>query len=542
MSPKPPNETLHLLDELLPAPMTVSAVPLSSESDRSSIASTTVSNASKTLVMAMALTSQPIRDAGAVTTRDITPENGLRHVQIANDFITDVVSLAEETELYSKDADPIQNLQQLTEITEKATHLLAIRPSSVDSRSVIGQYELPAVGELSPDSFERGIWGDLSSISDNSSMRRWALSRSQARSSHNTVTHPATPPTSFSGRTPPNQMPLQNPSGYEDDIFQMDITSLIDAITRQLDNEPSNKEHISLRGQSKVSLNMNSKASMACSFNFEVFEGSARLEVTSTNQTHSTSDAIFASGALPSTTSSSSCCSLQFTSDNVQPRFPETFQHCFQLQARPIPHFLHPDVEGPTEEPHAPYTITFTERQYISEEDPSKSPRWTTSLMYIFYEKQDRILLCEKIFGKTLIMTAGSNKITYGRQELSHMSAIALWLDSASGTKSVTLSPNFIGQKTVRKDIELMVHGLWDAKKALRNSNALSIVAESMSRVDEDTFDGSSIKSGATRFSRASTTTLPKWKKSGKLKCTIEFSQLSDRMLFLSHLHQYNSS
>jgi hypothetical protein len=81
---------------------------------------------------------------------------------------------------------------------------------------------------------------------------------------------------------------------------------------------------------------------------------------------------------------------------------------------------LHPDVEGPAEEPDAPYTITFTERQYIFEEGASEGPRWTTSLMYIFHEKQDRITLCEKIFGKTLVMVAGSNKVTYDGREISH--------------------------------------------------------------------------------------------------------------------------
>jgi hypothetical protein len=502
----------------------------------------TVLNASKALAMAMGFASQPSGKTKAVAVGISTPESSLRNVQLTNDFISDVVSLAEETELYSKDADPMKTLEQLNEITERATHFqLALRPSSVDSTSVTAQYQLPAVSELNPGSFERGVLGQLSSTSDNPSLRMWAfdLSQRQAGSSYTSATDHLTPPVLYSDGTPPNSLPLQNHSVIENEIFQMDIASTIGAF-RQSDNEPSNKDYIILRGGSEVSLTMNPKDFMSCSFISEVSEGSVLLRVTSTSRSHSTS-AIVASGALPPTQTPSPSRSRSVSYD-IHPRLSQTFQHCFQSRARPIPHLLHPDVEGPMEEPRAPYTITFTKRQYIYEEGASEGPRWTDSLRYIFQEEQDRITLCKKIFGKNLVMTAGSNKVTYDGWEISRMSAITMWFDGTSKAKSITFSPNLTMENA---DIELRVHGLWDAKKALRNSNAVVIVAESMSRVDEDerldTIIGlgrqSSIKSGGTFFNKASSTTSQKWKRSGKQKCTIEFTHSSDTVLFLSHLN-----
>jgi hypothetical protein len=113
----------------------------------------------------------------------------------------------------------------------------------------------------------------------------------------------------------------------------------------------------------------------------------------------------------------------------------------------------------------------------------------------------------------------------------------------------ITFFPSFAGQNAAPKDIELRVHDLWDAKKALWNSDAVAVVTESMSRVDEDEGLGAfigldrqpSVNPGGTIFSKASSTTSQKWKKSGKRKCTIEFTQSSDRVLFLSHFNWYKS-
>ena len=199
-------------------------------------------------------------------------------------------------------------------------------------------------------------------------------------------------------------------------------------------------------------------------------------------------------------------------------------------------------MEGPTEEPDAPYTITFTERQYISAEGASERPRWTISLMYIFHEKQDQITLCEMVFGRNLLMSAGSDRINYDGQKISVMSAVALWFDDVSGTKSITFFPNLTGKGGTSKDMELRIHSPWPPNKAPRNPNALTVIAEWMPRNDEvlnmsaRPDKQSSVQPGGTFLSKASSATSQKWKKSGKLRCTIQFTRSSDRASFLNHL------
>ena len=165
--------------------------------------------------------------------------------------------------------------------------------------------------------------------------------------------------------------------------------------------------------------------------------------------------------------------------------------------------------------------------------------------MYIFHENENRITLCEMTFGKTLLMTAGSDRINYDGQEISHMSAVALWFDEASETQSMTFFPNLTGKTATPKDVELKIHGLWDpTNKTSRNPKALAIIAESMPS-DEEGLNisvgpngRSSVQSGGTILSKASSAPSKKWKKSGNLKCTIRFTRSSDRASFLSHLNR----
>ena len=495
-------------------------------------------------MMARRLRSRPSSKAEAVTISDVAPEGSLRNVQMTNDFISDIVSLAEETELYFKDADPLRNLEHLTEITEKATRFrIALHSSSANSRTGIAQYQLPTSDAIGPDLFGREFFIHLSSTSDDKSMRMWAsdyISSSQPGLSHTIATENLTTPRSHSDRIRSDKLPFQDHSRDNDNIFRMSMASVTDAVI-QSDNELSTKNQVNLRGRSKVSLAMDPKASLSCSFNLEVSEGSVLLKVIPTEGPRDTSDTVIASAALfpPSNSSSRRSQSMSHATPTM---FPRSFQHCFQSRDRPIPHFLHPDVEGPTEEPVAPYTITFTERQYISVEGASEGPRWTTSLMYIFHEKQDQITLCEMIFGKTLLMSAGSNIINYDGREISHMSAVALWFDGTSGTLSMTFFPSLTGKRGTSKDMELKIHGLWAPNKAPRNPNVLAVIAESMPRDDEALNLSarpdrqSSVQSGGTFLSKASSATSQKRKESGKLKCTIHFTRSSDRASFLNHL------
>ena len=499
-------------------------------------------------MMARRLRARPSFKAEAITINDVAQEGVLRNFQMTNDFISEIVSLAEETELYFKDADRIQNLEHLPKFTEKATRFqLALQSSSTNSRAGTAQYQLPTPDAMSPDLSGQEFFGHLSSTSDEKSMRMCDfdhISSSQLGFSHTSAIEDLTTPRSHSDRTTSNELPLQDHSGHNDNISRMSISSLADAVIGS-DNEPSTKDQVNLCGRSKVSLALDTKASLTCSFNLEVSEGSVLLKVIPTEGSHGISDAVIAFAA-PHPLSNSLSRMSQSTSHATLTMSPRSFHHCFQSRNRPIPHFLHPDVEGPIEEPDAPYTITFTERQYISVEGASEGPRWTTSLMYIFHEKQDHITLCEMIFGKNLLMCAGSDKIDYAGREIAHMSAVALWFDDASGILSMTFCPNLTDKRATLKDMELKVHGLWDPIKASPNPNTLAVIAEPMPRHDESLDISakpdrqSSVQSGGTFLSKASSTTTQRGKKSGKLKYTIKFTRSSDRASFLNHLRNSN--
>ena len=290
--PWPTNETINLIDEILPVPVVTPTVPLSLQAVQS--------NASKALMMAMRLRSRPSSGAEAVHISEVAPEGSSRKVQMTDDFITEVVSLAEETELYCKDAT--QNLEQLTEITETATHFrLVLHSSSADSRTRTAQYQLPTTDGMSPDLFGRKSFRHLSSMSDDTSMRMWAFDHIQGTRSG--ISHTSAPehlisPTSHSDAATSNEhLSLQDQSRDSDKIFRTSMASMTDAVV-QSDNEPSEKDQINLRGRSKVSLTMDPKASLSCSFGFEVSEASVLLKVIPTDGRHGTSDAVVASGTL----------------------------------------------------------------------------------------------------------------------------------------------------------------------------------------------------------------------------------------------------
>ena len=122
-APRHRNETINLLNDIQPSLLMPSAIPLKLENDRDSIKSVALSNASKALVVAMGLTCQPSRDTHVACLGEITPTRSLKNVQTTKEFIADVVSLAEVSELYYKDTDPLQNLEQLANLSPKGRQI-----------------------------------------------------------------------------------------------------------------------------------------------------------------------------------------------------------------------------------------------------------------------------------------------------------------------------------------------------------------------------------------------------------------------------------
>ncbi|KAL9105809.1 MAG: hypothetical protein Q9227_009065 [Pyrenula ochraceoflavens] len=504
--------------KIRPTHIITSGSPLGLEDDRSVVASITVSNASKALELARELGSQKRSKPDFHTFTNGALQNTLRDVR-ANDFICDVASLAEETELYSQNANPTQSLEQLHEISERATSFrLSLHSPIPEPKLNKTRCLLPGFGGPRSESFERNIFGHLSSMSDSATMRIWASDLTQEshldKSSAPKMNLPK-PSSSFSSRTP-SQLSVR-PSEDGEKFSQADTMSTVDSM-KDSDGRSSAQDPISLQGRSSVKIATAPKVSMDCSFALETYEGSVRLRADSIGRPRYAVHSRILSQIL---------------------------RHCFQPQDRPIPHLLHPDVEGPMSVANTPYTVTFTSPQYVSIEGASERPRWTTSLEYIFSNKQDQIQLCEKIFNKSLLLTAGTNKIVLDGQETSHMSAITLWYDAEPGTYSITYFRSLTGKKATPKDIELRVHGSWDAKSVSRNSTSLAVVAEPMLADDsasdtsvkferQPTF--SSSKSGGTLLNRVSTASSWRRRKPEQKKCVIEFTRLGDKISFLDHI------
>ena len=459
-------------------------------------------------------------------------------MQTANDFVTDVASLVEDKQLYSKDVDPSQSLDELNEIAERARGFqraldAASGTSMVDKRP----NGAPVLGQMAFDSFERTIWSNLFSEGSPPSQSKQAFHSEKGSESSLYYTSPvgdSTPPTSSSANSLSDPHAIQtlshlNEYRSEDRVAPVDETVVLES------RELSVRGSINLRGRSKASLNMSGSASLDCYFQTDEFQGQPVLNVVALCRQQDLSDMPFMSGAIP-TSSSTESTDSQTSNECQRPTSFPLLQHCLQSPSRPIPHLLHPIVEGPAERPSAPYTITFMDPQKIIENGAVKRHRWTTTLMYVFFGEHDRNTMCEAIFGKSLVMTAGSNKIVLNGRELSHLSAIALWFDRNVQMLSMTFFANLPGKGSKQKDIQLEICGLRVTNKTLRSSNAVVVLAKLIPRLIERTgsFSGQSITS------RTSSDLSQSFEVAKELKCVIEFSQHSDKTLFVSHVKSHN--
>ncbi|KAL9062913.1 MAG: hypothetical protein Q9157_008541, partial [Trypethelium eluteriae] len=459
------SESIPMLEKALPALPSANTVLPSLEFDRDSITAVAVSNASKALSMTMTLTAKSSAESEAASLSNPGEDDRGRNVQVVDDFVADVVSLAEETELYSKDVNPTQKLNPLKELAEKAKSFqLSVRPASIYSESNIAACRPPESGEMILDALHEDMSGHLDTVGSNSSMQTWSFDQSQtSQSSYSSAIPRSTLPGNYSEPTSPGSLGIRCRSGHEDQAIRLGATPVIDPSV-QCGGDPVTDEDLNLQGTAKVSLTMNPKTASDCAFNIRHSDSSVIVRLSCTDRQDATlSDVPFASSTLSPnpTPSSSRSQSIDHTLSQSHSR---TIHHCFQMHSRPIPHLLHPDVEGPTEEPAAPYTLTFTTPQYTFLSSSSQSPHWSSSLLYIFTSPSDRRLVCSRLFGKRLLLIAGCNKIVYAGQELAHMCAIALWRDDeGAGISSVTFFPNL--KKGPPRDVELVVSGLCERGK-----------------------------------------------------------------------------
>ena len=209
------------------------------------------------------------------------------------------------------------------------------------------------------------------------------------------------------------------------------------------------------------------------------------------------------------------------------------FYHRFRSVDRPIPHLLHPSAEESDDEVKEPPVITFSEPQKICKEECSEETIQTTSLKYTFSKKSDRLQMCEMLFGKTIAMIAGANRIQCDGRELAHMTALVLWLDQQSNSLSMTLSANMLPGKGPIKDVEFQIRGLPKNGRGQRHLTKLLLLIRPISRCTEP-----SIQSPTTGWKTGTGKTLAKSTSSSgqvSLKCAIHFSNEQDRARFEQH-------
>ena len=501
---KPTEPMNYLLDDTLrgSAPVYTRADRVDAIREKSTMVSRTISKASSALEAAAKLTRRSTQTEYAASTDSVALDKRSGNTLMAAKFLTEVVSIAEETELYANDTLPEYKLEKLSKrITgvwpaplaigeapadldapfkrdsQPTIDLQKVKPSRYSDVSMLLPEPPPSVSELMCDPVSQ------------------ALAERQSEDRYLSLKEVVTPPTD---RCLSSKEVVTESAEH--------VAKLLDEKLMHYDNPLL---HI---GRASASLGNSLNPSAYCSFDMKVCEGLVLLMINFSDKPRAFSD-----GCIPTLGTLTTLNpphhrshSISYIPSSPQPR---TFQHCFPLQRRPIPHLLHPDVEGLEMEPDAPYTISFTERQSIYEEGAREGQQQRTApLKYILYEKQDQATLCTTLFGKTLIATVGTNKITYSGREVSHMSAVLLWLDELSRTYSVTFYPNLLGKKSTPTDVEIKVLNLCEKKKQPRNANAIAVLADVMPRMNR----------------------YPDLVKafSGISKCIIEFTRRDDQVLF----------
>ena len=534
--------------QLLPAPQV-------EESDSVSVASSAViAKSVRALTMARKLRRErPLR----VITESppIIAESSPQDRQRINNFIEDVVELAETKNLYARDADLVENIDTLAEIAEKAAALNStLIRSKAGMSAEVAAYHLPPMGDLTPQSLAQDVFQHLS-LSDSASTSQWAANQSHSSTEKNPPSPhlrpgmiPPTPAASTSDRTRSDHSRSVLASAEEEpgEIFDMETSSSTEEAPIT-DVGPAAKEHLDLPGW--IKLDLGGPRPVTCQLDLETQDASIRIWAVATNQRRQGSTTF--SPSTPTAATPSMLLSGKQPQEHAEaPSQPRTFQHCFQIGARPIPHFLHPDLEGSENEPTAPYSLSFKERQYVSEEGAADGLRWSTTLKYIFANEDGRNTLSEKIFGKTRITTVGANRINVNGTIYSHMAAITLWLDDASGIKSMTFFRDLTSGRNTSKILEYQVLGLEDAKKASKSGNGFTVMVQAMNPTDTDPTSPSSPRSTFSRPSSVltsmtgnttSTARSRAKQKSEVVRCTIDFSSLDFKRSFMKHArHQYS--
>jgi hypothetical protein len=486
----------------------------------------------------------------------ITPINDETIIdETINKFIDEALAISEKTKLYSRGHDVAPNLGDLVQISKEAQNLRQkIRPSDARVGASLLALELPAM-EPFRDSLPNSLFSSLSEGTGDTS-----VSQSWAPPTQSAVVHREMP-------KPSNPIPadsIRSTRPFDTRQHGMEIFSLrsLSVAGSSVDIGMSAKENLNLTGWAAIFVpGQFDTRGLRCNLEITTSEGSICLWAIATTQRRSNSfqlspsspAALTPHALLPS-------LPLESTSPTDRPpqnaELPRTFRHFFTHDSRPFPNVLHPSVEGP-EERCAPYAFSFRENQFVAEEGSSDGGKWITGLRYAFEQQADRDFVREKIFGKTLLVSAGTEKISFSTYVAGRQQNISLWEDLSNQIKTIAFFRSLANGKSLPvADVEYQVLRFEDANRARRPGSKLALVVKPYNTFPKlaspisPTISTSPTSRSSNFFSRQSTrrSSCSSERESGseEMVCTLEFSDLKDRNLkdsrdkkrFMEHLQQ----
>jgi hypothetical protein len=461
--------------------------------------------------------------------------------EVIDAFIDEIVGLSEELQLYSQNPSLPQSPQQLAQITSTAMKLCDSLQPQHYRRSTSPRFNLPEV-ESPIESFKESIFSTLSKYSDDTSITKWSPTQPDPMETSHSFVDKATSMVNEDSHSA---------NGMQAPPIPHRIAQTFPSVSRS-----GSKRPLSVSQSGTFIMDIGPPAKQSLAFTVRLFEASivgvAAIEctldfadanestpfclitATAVNQRRKTRSSLSGPGSLALTPQAHldlpDIDEINHIGDSREHR--RIFHHRFTPDRRPFPHILHPDVEGPSKERDAPYTITFTVAQNFEEEGVPSSPTSSTMLKYILSNKEDRDILQSFIFGKALLFSAGIYKVVATGQKKNRcdaQQAVRMWLSKNPKAKSITVyfKDNKQHEKLYK---EYRVHALQSDPHRLKPGAPIEVMVVEESPVGAiDSRRRSSTTSAHTISSMGSTESAT----SKLTTCCLYFSKDGDRADFL---------
>jgi hypothetical protein len=461
--------------------------------------------------------------------------------EVIDAFIDKIVDLSEELQLYSQNPSLPQSPQQLAQITSTAVKLCdSLRPQYY-GRSASPRLNLPEV-ESPIESFKESIFSTLSKYSDDTGITKWSPTQPDPMEISHSFADKATSMVDEDSH-PANAMEAPpRPHGRERTFTSVPQSgsnrplSVSQSGTFIMDIGPPAKQSLAFTVRLFETSIVGVRA-IECTLDFaDANESSPYCLITATamNQRRKTRSSLNDPGSFALTPQTHldlpDIDEINHIGNSREYR--RIFHHRFTPGHRPFPHILHPDVEGPSNEGGAPYTIAFTVAQNFKEEGVPSSPTSSKMLKYILSDKEDRDILQSLIFGKALLFSAGINKVVTTGQKTNRcdaQQAVRMWLSKNRRAKSITV---YFKDNKQREKLykEYRVHGLQSDPHKLKPGAPVEVmVVEESPAGAIDSRRRSSTTSAHTISSMGSAESAT----SKLTTCCLHFSKDGDRANFL---------